>query len=273
MSFDTYTDAGRLLIAEAVLPLLTHLAVGDGATPGQEADPTATALIHEIARVRYLQRYWLVADENGPIVYEGARYSQSPTPTRLAFLRFRFEDAEALGQWSELGLFGGGITYVPGGTVLSDATSNDDLANVDVVLAGTWAPEEAGSILVLVSTGGASGVAQVQWASTVGAVPSDYVGTIVEFGVPLTIPGSGLTLTFSGGGDNALTYFNAWTIDATLGTSRPEYAEGGVYDGTNNPGGQVVSPGTLFRVTHLDPPSTKDEVSIDVQLVVEVIRG
>lgn len=166
----TFTADGRLVVAEAVMPLLTHLAVGTFAWGHADPDPTAMALGHEIARVRYIERLFVVEDPDGTLAVAGAKYSPSDDPTRLVYLRFRFIDAEAQGQWSEMGVFAGPVTYQPG-------------------------------------------------------------------------------------------------------TSRPEYAANGVYDATLNPTGQVLNPGRLFRLTHLDPTETKPATTLDVQLIVEVIRA
>ena len=271
-----YPDSGRILLAEKVFPALTHLAVGDGAAVDEVPSKAAVALKHELGRVRYLERKFLVADTAGTIIIGGGVYKESIPPTRLLYFRFRFEDTEAQGSWSEMGLFGGDVQYITRiATLIDQAVAGDDTANQQVTLSGTWDPAVNGSITVTVTTGGVSGTAKIGWIVSAPLVP--YVvqqsNVPVTFGTPISIPGSGLTLTFSGGGDAVLTLNDAWRIDGTQPASRPEYAGGGLYHPASNPTGQVKTLGTLFRLVNVTPAQVKGAVVLDVQVVVEVVNA
>lgn len=273
------SDDGRLLLAAAVFPTLTHLAVGDGAvitfTGGiLDKPPKAdTELQHEIGRVRYLERSFVVEDDAagavGPI---GAhRYTKVTEPTNLVYFRFRFLAAEAQGSWDEFALYGAGVTFTQRVVELLDGNQGgDDRANEDVALGGTFALADSQQITVTVVTPGASGVATVSWAST-GSLAAGGPA-VVTAGVPVVIGASGITLSFGFGLDGVLTGGDQWFLRATAPSATAVFASGGVYNSITNEDGQVKNPGLLFRLYHLDPPLVKGAVSVDAELVTEVLN-
>lgn len=262
---------GRLGIAEAVLPHLTHLAVGDG--PGGAAPaPGATALQHELGRTRFLERFFVVPDPAGSIIVPGGIYRPSDVPTNEIYFRFRFLAGEALGTWSEFALCGFGVSYVQRGALfLNGPQAGDDLANtIAASLLGSYVGAENQTITVAVTTGGGSGVARVAWTST-GSLPP-ATNQLVTFGAPLAVGVSGLSLLFAGGGDGVLTLGDQWVIRATAGAQTTDYASGGVYDPIGNEMGQVLAAGRVFSLAHEDEPQTKGATSVDVQRVFPVLR-
>ncbi len=70
---------------------------------------------------------------------------------------------EALGPWSELGLFGAGVTYLGAAQTLRDlgGQAGDDRANQAVLLGGLWRLPTSETLTVAVTTGGGSGVTHV----------------------------------------------------------------------------------------------------------------
>jgi hypothetical protein len=266
-----FTDAYRPTAAALILPDLTHCAVGDGAVTGPPL-PTATGLLHELGRVRYSERFFVAPDPAGTLVFDGVAYATAPDPTRFAYFRFRFDPSEALGTWTELGLFGNGVTYVERGATLVDmGVAGDEVLNVDVVLGGTWALPGGGDLLVTVTVGGPSGVAEIEWADSGGNVGNG--GPVpVTFGTPVPLGGSGLQVVFTGGADGVLTPNDRWRVLATPDPVSQDYAAGGVYDPNSNRNGQVLNPGTLVRLSYLDPVASKSNLTLDVQFLVEIIR-
>ena len=273
------TDAGRLIIANATLPLLTHLAVGTGAWP---ADPTAratairnaTRLVQEIGRTRWLERYFVREQPGGPLNVGGIAYVRVESPTNLLFYRFRFLDAEAQGNWTEYGLFGDGVAYVQAGAVILDRPqSGDDRANRDVIVGGNYNETANDTITITVSTGGGNGHAGLNFFS---ALHGNVLLLLnVAFGAPIALT-NGLTVTFTGGADGVLTHGDQWMIRATANPATPTFAAGGVYDPVGNLNGQVLVPGTLFTVALNavgDPPDVKGAVTIDLPWIQEVING
>lgn len=261
------TDAGRLLMAERLFDVLTHLAVGTGGWPATPA--AATGLVAEIGRVRYLERRYVVEDPTGPLVVAGGVYREVTGPSHLIYLRFQFAADEAVGNWSEFGLFGGAVEYISRSAVLSDGPqAGDDRANVDVILVGTYAPNENQTLTVTCTTGGGS--PQIGWTST-GSLPSGSAA--VTFNAPVALGASGLSLIFTGGVDDVLTLNDRWVIRCTRAAESPEYAAGGIYDPVLNEDGQVKTAGTLVRLDHESPAVAKGAVVTDVLLVLEVGHG
>jgi len=265
-------DAGRILAAEALIERLTHLAVGTGDGTVLPSAP-ATGLQQEIARVRYLQRSFAVVDPDGEItqVPDGP-YRLVATPTDRIFFLFRFAADQAVAAWSELGLFGGDVALLTRAAVLADGPQGgDDRAHVDVLLGGSYVGADSQVITVTCTTGGASGAAQIGWTAT-GSEPGQ-AGVPVTFGASIPLGITGLTLTFLGGADAALSVGDVWTVAATGASVSPTYAEGGLYDPVANPGGQVLRAGRLFRLFHLDPPFVHGASVLDVQTVVQPLAG
>jgi hypothetical protein len=269
----TFTDQYRIRAAELIEPDITHLAVGSGAVANLPPDPTAAALDHEIARVRYFSRYFVKPDPAGELVFDGVKYAHSDTPQRFVYLLFRFDSPEAVGSWTELGIFGNGVEYVEQVAKLVDGgVTGDEVIDRDVVLGGAWALTKAGELDVSVITGGGDGVAQIAWTDP-GNIAGGPGGPVpVTFESPISLGTSGVSIMFSGGADNVLNAGDRWRVLGTTGTSRPEYATGGTYDPNVNPQGQVLNPGTLIRLSHLDPPQEKAGVFLDVGMVLEIIR-
>src|SRR5215471_10785314 len=164
----TFTDVYRIRVADLLMPDITHCAVGDGTVVG--APPkSATALTHEIGRVVYLSRYFVIPQDGGELVFDGVQYTRSTDPTRFIYMAFRFEADEAIGNWTELGIFGNGVIYVAQQVELVAAgVAGDDVLNVDVIVGGSWAAAESGEVDVTVSVGGGDGVAQISWTDTIG---------------------------------------------------------------------------------------------------------
>jgi hypothetical protein len=121
------THSGRILTAKLLVGLpvggITHCALGDG--DGTFVDPLAppapsvdqVALVHERVRKRFWKRTFLVEDPAGGLRVNGVAYSESPKPTPIIGVFFRFEEAEANGLTvKEYGFFGGGVEYVSGWT-------------------------------------------------------------------------------------------------------------------------------------------------------------
>lgn len=273
----TYTLAGRAVIAQATAPLLTHLAVGNGAVGAVAPDPLATTLVNEIGRVKYLERFFVTTDPGGAIIVGSTRYSVSATPTNLIYMRFRFLDAEAVGSWTEFGLFGNGVTFVPTALTSEEpygVIGDDHVNTTDIVLSGAWALAQSGGVFVAVEVGGGSGVAQVSIVSSApGFVGPGASFVPVTFGAALTLGNSGLAVTFTGGADHVLTAGDIFLFSGTLATARAAFAANGIYDALTNPTGQVLVNGSLFRLVHLSPAATKGAATVDVQLVVEVLNG
>jgi len=266
----TFTDLYRVRVADLLMPDVTHCAVGDGAVTGAPP-PAAAELTHEIGRVIYLSRYFVTPQAGGELVFDGVQYTRSDVPTRFIYMAFRFDADEAQGNWSELGIFGNGVEYVAQeAELVAVGVAGDDKLNVDVVLGGSWAAPDSGSVDVTVSTGGGDGVAHVSWTDTIGGGPGGPVP--VTFMSPIALGASGATIMFTGGSDGVLTFNDRWRVLGTVGPTRPEYADGGVYDPSGNPQGQVRDPGMLLRLTYMDPVQAKADVFIDVQVVLEVIR-
>lgn len=284
-------DDGRLVVDAAVAPLLTHLAVGTGGsgTP----DKTLHGLVHEIGRVLYLQKTFVVPDAAGAIIIAGptlsGQYSASPTPTPLVYLLFQFQAAQAQGNWNECALCGNGVQYIARGMSIMDTgtQAGDDRANRDVVLIGSFTGAKTMTITLTVTTGGGNGVAHVGWASvdSAGATASGTLsapnidptlsGTIVSGGGPSTyqIPSTGITPTFSGGVDGVLTLGDQWVIKALADSDTPAFASGGVYDPFTNRAGQVRVPGTPFQYVGLSSPFTKGNTIQNVGIVAEVLSN
>lgn len=256
----------RLLVAQAVLPALTHLAVGDGVP----AD-TDSALAHELARTAYLERTFVVVDPAGALVAGSQAYRAVAGPTNLIYFRFRFLAAEALGAWAEFALFGGGVDYIERAAVLLDSNqSGDDHANDDVVLTGAYTGALSQTLTITVTTGGGTGVAIVSWVSS-GSLPAG--SATVTFGVPVALGTSGVALTFDGGGDGVLTVGDQWQVRCTIDPASPSTAEGGVYHPVGNEAGQVRVAGYPLRMWRLQTPAVKGAQTVDVKFVVEVLRN
>jgi hypothetical protein len=268
----TFTDVYRARVAELLMPDITHCAVGDGAVSGLPS-PAALGLTHEIGRVHFVERYFVTPDAAGPLVFDGVKYSPSPVPTRFIYLGFRFEDDEAVGNWSELGVYGAGVTYVQQqSTLVEDGVAGDDKIDRDIILSGAWAPAVAGEVGVTIVAGGGSGVATLSWSDP-GNIGIGGGGPLpVTFNSPVSLGASGTAISFSGGVDGVLTAGDRWRVLGTLGPSRPEYASGGVYNPNSNVAGQVLNPGLLLRLSYMDPPQEKTTVFLDIQMVLEVIR-
>ncbi len=255
----------RLLVAQAALPTLTHLAVGDGVP----AD-TASGLAHELARTQYLERAFVVADPAGPLVAAAQAYRAVAEPSHLIYFRFRFQAAEALGAWAEFALVGGGVDYIDRAALLLDSNqSGDDHANEDVALTGAYAGTTNQTITVTVTTGGGTGVAVVSWLSS-GSLPAG--SATVTFGAPVTLGTSGVALVFDGGGDGLLTLGDQWQVRCTTDPASGSTAEGGVYHPVGNEAGQVRVAGYPLRMWRLETPAVKGAQTVDVKLVVEVLR-
>jgi hypothetical protein len=274
-------DSGRILVEAAVIERLTHLAVGNGpvvVTGGVLQPPprAAAALQSEIGRARFLERLFVVEDNDGPLGPFGSqRYSPSPSqaPTNLIFFRFRFQADEGLGNWSEFGIFGDGVAFISKLALLLDgAQAGDDRANLDVSIAGDFVLAVNQTITVTVSTPGGDGVAAISWVSSDPASLPAGGPVIVDFRDPVPIGASGLALVFSGGVDGVLTLGDSWNIHCTTDPDSPTYASGGAYSPALNPDGQVKIPGRLFRLYHRDPPLEKPAVILDVELVTEVLN-
>lgn len=255
----------RLLVAQALVPTLTHLAVGDG-VPADDA----SGLAHELARTVYLERTFVVVDPAGPLVAASQGYRAVVGPTNLIYFRFRFLAAEALGMWAEFALHGGGVDYVDRAALLLDSNqSGDDHANDDVALTGAYSGTTNQTITVTVTTGGGSGVAAVSWVSS-GALPAG--SATVTFGVPVALGTSGVALAFDGGGDGLLTLGDQWQVRCTTDAVSPSTAEGGVYHPVANEAGQVRVSGYPLRMWRLETPAVKGAQTVDVKFVVEVLR-
>lgn len=274
----TTCDPGRVLTAEAVIELLTHLAVGTGpvtlvAGVLQPPPRPSAELQEEIGRTRYVERFFVEEDVGGPLGPFGEkRYRSSEDVTNLIYMRFRFEADEAAGDWSEMAVFGGVVDFVTRvGLLLDGNQAGDDRANEHVSLAGSFNLDDSQTITVTVSTGGGDGVAQVSWAST-GSLPAGGPLT-VDFGDPVPIGGSGLVLYFNGGPDDVLTQGDAWLIRCTTDSETPTFAKDGVYDPITNEPGQVKTSGELFRLYHMDPPLDRGDAIFDFELVVEVLNN
>lgn len=264
---ERYVDAGRLLLATRLLPDITHLAVGNGVVSGTPP-LSATLLTQEIGRVRYTQRFFVEEDPAGTLIFLGALYRQVPGPTNHIYLRWHFEAAEAIGTWTELGIFGGDVLYISRGAVLVDGPqAGDDRANTaSVGLSGGYLGPIAQTITCTVVTGGGSGVAVVEFNGL-----TESGGIVPVFGTPMTLGGLGLALTFSGGVDSVLTVGDQWLIHATPDPVSGTFAAGGIYHPTGNPGGQVQNPGTLLNLTYVTPGVPKPNAILDVQRVVSVL--
>jgi len=264
---DFFPPEGRALLFAAVLEQLTHLAVGDQPNPADE-----TRIEHEIGRTRYLERGFVVADPNGTIHgIEGGPYRRVTEPTDLMYHRFRFLDDEAIGNWTEIGLFGGDVDFIARAALLVDgAQAGDDRAGVDVIATGAYGGAANQTLTVTVTVGGLSGVAEVGWAST-GAEPPGSAP--VTFGTPVTLGSTGVALVFTGGVDGMLTQGDQWQLRLTIDSASPTFAAGGVYDPLTNEAGQVRTPGLLFRLLHIDPPRPKAAADLDVEIVTKVLNA
>jgi hypothetical protein len=266
-----YTDGGRVFVASQLFPELTHLAVGDGTGP---LDPALLQLRHEIARTRWRSRQYVTPDPAGTINVGTNRYAISAQPTRFLFYRFRFEEDQAQGMWSEVGLFGGGVTYLGAAQTLRDGEgqTGDDRANQQVVLDGLWRLATSETLTVAVLTAGGSGIAVIR----VLRAGATFLDSPVTFDEPLSLStvdeDTGLTLTFTGGGDGVLSLDDTWTIQARAAAD-DIYADQGVYNPVTNPLGQVGNPGVLIRYSTLDPAEDKGSGILDLATVVEVIHG
>lgn len=268
----TYTDAYRPRAAGLIMPDLTHLAVGDAAVTGAPS-PAALGLEHEIARVQYVTRDFVTPQAGGGIVFDGVEYGVSEVPTRFVYFIFRFEDDEAQGNWSELGLFGGSVDYVgQEAKLVPSGVSGDDVVDRDVILGGAWAATVSGELDVTVITGGGSGIATISWSDPAGIAGGGGGPIPVSFNAPINLGTSGVSILFTGGTDGVLTPGDRWRVLGTIATSRPEYASGGVYNPNSNPAGQVKDPGIMMRLSYLDPVQNKINVQIDVSMIVEVVR-
>jgi len=268
----TFSDIYRTRVADLLMPDITHCAVGDGAVSGAPP-PSALGLTHEIGRARYLSRFFVIPDPAGALVFDGVTYSQSPDPTRFIYLNFRFEDDEAVGNWSELGIFGAGVTFVQrSATLVEGGVAGDDQIDRDVILTGAWAPTKAGELDVTIATGGGSGTATLTWTDP-GNIGVGGGGPLpITFNQPVSLGSSGVALMFTGGSDGVLTTGDRWRVLGTTGATSPDFAAGGVYDPNANPGGQVLDAGMLLRLTYISPAQAKTTVFLEVQMVLEVIR-
>ncbi len=256
----------RLLLAEALFPVLTHLAVGDG-VPASDA----TGLAHELARTVFLERRFVVVDPTGSIQAASGTYRAVDEPTNLIFFRFRFLDEEALGHWAEFALLGGDVAYLHRAALLLDSNqAGDDRANADVVLTGAYGGTVNQTLTVTVTTGGGSGVAVVSWVSSGPAAPGSAT---VTFGIPVTLGTTGVALTFDGGTDTVLTNGDQWQVRCTTDPVSAATAAGGVYHPVANEGGQVLTAGLPLRMWRLETPPEKGPQTVDVKFVVEVIRN
>lgn len=277
--------AGRRLVARAMFggltpaESLTHLAVGDGAFNINDAiDRGAGGLLHELGRAVFLRKAYVVEDVTGPIVLGDAAYRESvttvddvivPSPTNLLYFIFRFGATEAIGNWTEYALFGGGVSFISrGATLLDGPQAGDDRANLQVVLGGSYSGADNQTITVTVTTGGASGVAVVGWASDGSAGSGSATAT---FGSAVTITGTGVTLTFDGGADTVLTQGDQWKIRATRDPTSPTFAASGLYDPVGNRNGQVKVNGDIVRVDRVSPADVKGATVIDVKLVHKIL--
>ncbi len=274
-------DDARILVAQALFEKVTHLAVGSG--PVNLNTPIDTArhtLQHEIGRAVVLKKAYVIQDPTGPIVIGAKAYRESvaldennvpqPVPTNLLYFVFRFASNEGLGAWSEYGLYGDGVTFLTRGATLRDGSQGgDDRANRDVTLGGAYTGAASQTITLTVLTGGGTGVAVLGWAAD-GATGSG--SATVNFGVPITLPQSGLTVALSGGVDGVLSQGDQWIIQATRGPQSTTYAAGGVYDPVTNPAGQVRTNGRLVRLDQVAPPDVKGNAVLDVELVHPVLN-
>lgn len=264
---ERYVDSGHLLVAAQLLPEITHLAVGVGVVSGIPL-LSATGLTQEIGRTRYVQRFFVEEDPGGTLIFPGAIYKQVTGPTNHIYLRWIFEPSEAIGIWTEFGIFGGDVQYIARGAVLVDGLqAGDDRANTpDVGLSGGYLAAIAQTFTCTVVTGGGSGVAVVQFNGL-----TESGGLVPVFGVPAVLGATGLALTFSGGVDGVLTVGDQWLIHATPDPVSATFAAGGLYHPTGNSGGQVQTPGTLLNLMYATPGEEKINVELHVQRVVSVL--
>lgn len=275
-----HTDAGRVLVVRALVQgltlaeTLTHLAVGAGPVTligsALLAPPKSASVVQELGRTRFIERRYVAPVTGGAIL---GTYAVSATPTNLLYFLFRFLADDAQGFWRQLGIFGGGVTYLQRGATLLDVGGlvGDDRANQQVVLAGGYTPAESQRITVTCTTGGGSGAAEIGWVSDGSVAPGADVP--VTFGVAVPIVGSGLGLTFSGGADTVLTAGAQWEIRGTRSSATGTYAAGGQYDPLTNPAGQVLADGTCFQLGHRTPAFEKGATAIDVKLICEVLHA
>lgn len=139
------TEKGRTLLAQVALGdavgFATHLAFGSGdetfTDPDNPPDASAdqTALLNELCRKRYTRRCYLepsVESDPTAILYEGAYYKESNTPTKRIGVFFHFTELEGNVTVKEVGLFGGGVRYIDGHQLpyaingVYDVTENPD---------------------------------------------------------------------------------------------------------------------------------------------------
>lgn len=105
------TDAGRARIAELLLALPVHLAIGTGKEDwARERVPeeyTAEALVSEIGRKASHRKMFVTPNDHGEIILpNGKRYSASETPTKHLYFQFQFDYGDGAGVTiSEIGLF------------------------------------------------------------------------------------------------------------------------------------------------------------------------
>jgi hypothetical protein len=274
-----HTDAGRVLHQQALVDVLTHIAVGSGAVPilgGTLQVPARTSsVVGELGRARIAEKHFVVPDSAGALITPDGRWTAVTTPTNQVYLRALFLEGQAQGNWRQLGLYGGvggdAVSYLERGATLLDVggLAGDDRANAQVLLSGAYSPGASQRITVTVTTGGGSGVGVVGWVSS-GSVASG--SATVTFGAAVTIPGSGLALTFSGGIDGVLTLGAQWEIRGTRSAESATFAAGGLYHPLTNPAGQVKVAGQCAATIYRDPPFVKVAAAIDVPLIYEVLR-
>lgn len=275
-----HTDDGRRLHQQAIFGALTHIAVGSGpvvlVAGTLQLPPSHGSVLQESGRIRIAEKRFVVADPAGALLSPDGRWTVVAAPSNYIYCRGLLLEGQAQGNWSHLGLYGGlgddAVTYLERGATLLDVGGvvGDDRANAQVLLSGAYSPGASQTIAVACTTAGGSGVAVVDWVSS-GSVPAG--SATVGFNTPVPIPGSGLTLTFTGGTDGVLTLGAQWEIRGTRSAETATFAAGGVYHPLTNPTGQVKVPGFCVDLVHRDPPFVKDAAAIDVIMVHEVFRA
>lgn len=105
--------SGRAAIAEAILSMPVHLAIGAGGEDWGDLPPAldyrVEALAHEIGRKVVHRALFVIPDDQGEIILPNdKRYRVSLTPTRGIYLQFLFDYDEGVGfLLRELGIFVG----------------------------------------------------------------------------------------------------------------------------------------------------------------------
>lgn len=150
-----FTNSGRIVLAQALLNMELHMAVGSGdpawdslpapTTPEAQAIRDAewsqlTALTAPVGLARTRDKFFVKPDVNGTIpMNDGGLYSQSAEPTPYIYVRFQLDLADALGETlRENGVFVGSqiAADVPSGQMFiepDDIISFGQMIQVDRV--------------------------------------------------------------------------------------------------------------------------------------------